>query len=594
MKTANVHKAKRAGEKLLDSSAAGPSVDFPAAGPAAAQDTKIVQSGLGGGAYEGAARMSRELASWRATNRSADADMLPNKSILDARSTDISRNDAYIENGITKRKDSVVGAKFQLNASPNITYLEKKDKRLDETWAEEFQEEVEALWELSAESNSRWIDAQRKKTATEIIRLSLGSVLIHGEVIISSEWIRRSRRPFKTAYQMIDPARMDDPHVSGYGNENNKNIRRGVRLNQYGEPVGYFISSDHPHDYYPSIRSITNGKMFQYTPTETPWGRTNILHAFEEQRVGQSRGLSKMVSALSEMKMTKKFREVMLQNAIVNATYAAAIESELPTKEVFEMMGGADVNSEEFESAISNYSAGYLSSLQAYLEGTNGTMLNGVKIPHLFPGTKLNLMPAASGGPLGTEFEQSLLRYLAANFNMSYEQFSGDMQNVNYSTLKGAINETEKHVKVEKRIIADRVANFMYCNWLEEMFVTNQISCMPRNSPVFWDDMNREAYSAAEWTNSGRGQIEELKETQAATLRLKANLTTLEDEQARFGKDWRRSIRQKARERDYAKKFKIDLSFEDNGLNAASGSPRDKTPSDEPEVDTRNKKKDDD
>ena len=576
-----------AGVRATDESrlGAGTGTPSPARVPA---PTKIQQTGLGGGAYEGAARMSREMASWSSPNRSADADMLPSKSIIDARSKDISRNDAYIENGITKHKDGVVGAKFQLNAAPNTEYLMRQDKRLDDDWAEEFQEEVESLWELAAESNSRWIDSQRKKTATEIVRLAIGSVMIHGEVLISSEWIRRSRRPFKTAFQMIDPSRLDDPNVDQSGGM--KNIRKGVRLNQYGESVGYFIANEHPHDYYPSMSSAFTGRKFQYTPSETPWGRQNILHAFEEKRVGQSRGVSNMVSALTEMKMTKSFREIMLQNAIVNATYAAAIESELPTKEVFEMMGGTDVNSGDFENAISGYSSGFLSSLQNYLSNSNGTMLNGVKIPHLFPGTKLNMMPAASGGPLGTEFEKSLLRYLAANFNMSYEQFSGDMENVNYSTLKGAINETEKHIKVEKRIIADRVANFMYSNWLEEMIVSNQITSMPKNVPAYWDGMNREAYSSAQWTNSGRGQVEELKETQAAALRLKANISTLEDETARFGKDWRRTLRQKARETAFAEKLGITLTIEDNSLNAASGTPKTKDNPKIPEVDVRNKK----
>ena len=557
---------------------AGAGVASPVTAPASAKPDHVA---LGGGAFEGAQRFSREMASWRSPNNSADRDMLPFKDILDARSKDIARNDAYVENGIEKYKDAVVGAKFTLNANPNIEYLKRKDSRFDEKWMEEFQEEVEALWELSAENNSRWIDAQRTKTATEIVRLGLASTLVQGEAILSSEWIRRTRRPFKTAFLMIDPTRLDDPGIDYGGETASKNIRRGVRLNSYGEPIGYFISTDHPHDYYPMFQSNFTGTNYQYTPKETPWGRQNILHCYEEKRVGQTRGVGKMVAALKEMKMTKSFRDIMLQNAIVNATYAAAIESELPTKEVFEMLGGDDTNPEDYSAALAGYTSGFLGSLSEYLSESNGTILNGVKIPHLFPGTKLNLQPARTSGPLGTEFEKSLLRYLAANFNMSFEQFTGDMSDVNYSTLKGAINETEKHMKVEKRVTADRIMNFMYCNWLEEQLVGGNISSMPSGYPAFWDDMNREAYSQADWFNSGRGQIEELKESQAASLRLKSKISTWEDEMGRLGKDWRRSIRQMAREKEYAKKFDIDLDFEDNSVNAASGAPRDKQASED-------------
>ena len=90
--------------------------------------------------------------------------------------------------------------------------------------------------------------------------------------------------------------------------------------------------------------------------------------------------------------------------------------------------------------------------------------------------------------------------------------------------------------------------------------------------------MNREAYSQATWFSSGRGQIEEVKETQAASLRLKANLSTLEDEAARLGKDWRKVLAQIARERAFAKKLGIDLNFEDNAMNALSGAARSKDP----------------
>ncbi len=56
-----------------------------------------------------------------------------------------------------------------------------------------------------------------------------------------------------------------------------------------------------------------------------------MLHIFEQQRPDQTRGVAAMVSALKEMRITKQFRDVTLQNAVVNATYAASIESDLPS-----------------------------------------------------------------------------------------------------------------------------------------------------------------------------------------------------------------------------------------------------------------------
>jgi len=59
---------------------------------------------------------------------------------------------------------------------------------------------------------------------------------------------------------------------------------------------------------------------------------------------------------------------------------------------------------------------------------------------------------------------------------------------------------------------------------------------------------------------SRRGQIDELKETQAALLRIKGGLSTFESEIAKQGGDWRKIFRQRARENAMAKELK--LAFE--------------------------------
>ena len=82
-----------------------------------------------------------------------------------------------------------------------------------------------------------------------------------------------------------------------------------------------------------------------------------------------------------------------------------------------------------------------------------------------------------------------------------------------------------------------------------------------------------DALCKADWIGAARGQIDELKETQAATLRIKFGLSTHEDELARLGKDWRRVYAQLERERKEREARGIEL-MEDNSVNAASGATR--------------------
>ncbi len=182
-----------------------------------------------------------------------------------------------------------------------------------------------------------------------------------------------------------------------------------------------------------------------------------------------------MVSALKQMRMTRNFQEVTLQNAIVNATYAAVIESELPTQEVFAQLGMG-------QTAFSDYFNAYMASMAEYVAASKNIMIDGVKIPHLFPGSKFNLKPAGTPGGVGTEYEESLLRNIAAALGLSYEQFSRDYTKTNYSSARASMAETWKFMESRKKLVADRFASMVYTLWLEEEINDGNVP-LPRARP---------------------------------------------------------------------------------------------------------------
>jgi lambda family phage portal protein len=517
---------------------------------------------IAGEAYEGASRFDREVALWSPSFSSADGDILPQKELADARSRDISRNDGIIGGAITHRKDNIVGSQYLLNSKPEYKIL-----GLDETWAEEFQEEVEAKFSLTAESNNNWLDASRHNTFTEMVRMSVGVHMVGGEVLYSSEWITDRLRPCGTAIQFIDLDRLSTP----IGMNESRFLKGGVALDNYGAPLGYHIRKSHPGDW----TSVDYAK-WKYVPAYKSWGRLQIGHIFEQLRPEQTRAVSELVSILSELASTKKFRKIVLQNAVVNATYAATIESEMPTEAVYQALGGGNLSAADVSASIAGYASGYMNSVLAYT-GAKGHRIDGVKIPHLFPGTKLNLRPAANGGPLGTEFETSLLRYIAASLGISYEQLAKDFSKTNYSSARAAMSETWKFMQSMKKIVADRFATSVYTLWLEEMIGRGEITSMSRKAPPFWHGINKEAYSACTWIGASRGQIDELKETQAAVLRIKYNLGSYESELGRLGIDWRKHFAQRERENKMMELRGLSLDMgSDNMMNAASGESRQK------------------
>ena len=488
-----------------------------------------------GGAYDGASRFDRSLALWAPPVQSADADILPDKSLSDARVRDITRNDAYVQGGQMLHRDSIVGSMFLLNAKPEWRVLD-----LDEKWAEEFQEEVESKFTLWAESPNNWPDASRTNTLTAQVRLAVGVYVLAGEVLSTAEWIKTGEpRPYKTAIQMIELDRLCNP----WDRIADDRLRGGIEFDNYGAPLAYHIRKGHPSD----VLDFGSNE-WRRVGIRKPWGRLQVIHIFEQQRPDQSRGISEMVAALKEMKITKKFRDIVLQNAVVNATYAASIEFELPSEAVYQQLGGGNLGD-----TIVGYAESYLGAIAQYVASSKHMHIDGVKIPHLFPGTKLQLRNAGTAGGIGTEFEHSLLRYIAANLGVSYEELSKDYSQTNYASARAAGAVTQRFMSARKRMVADRYASSVYKLWLEEAINAGEITTY-RPAKNWYDGMNADAYSRAEWIGAGRGQIDELKETQAAVLRLKYHLSTYEDEMARLGKDWRTTLAQREREDEGAQR----------------------------------------
>lgn len=513
---------------------------------------EMVPAGAGGeramGAFDGASRFDEALSFWQPQLASADADMIPEMALGDARARDMLRNDSYVQGGATLHKDNIVGAQYVLNAKPSSRVLFGKQ---DDVWESEMQEEVEETFDLMAESPENYFDAARMNTFTGLIRLGVGVHLAGGEILSTVEWIKNGR-PFNSAIQMVDKDRLSTPPLLSLDGS----IRAGVELHPtFKYPLAYHIRSVHPNDYLPTFQNLTSMWTWKRVERATKWGRLQVIHLLEQMRPDQTRGIAAMVSALKEMRITRKFRDVTLQNAVTQALYAAAITSERPPAEAYAMLGagGGPPDAETVQKMMTDYMIGYFNTINEFTGGSKNLHVDGVRIPHLPPGTKLDILSPGKGGPLGMEFEASLLRYIAATLGVSYEQLSRDYTKTNYSSARAAMAETWKFMQSLKKLVADRYATIIYRLWLEEMVNADRFTTFPKAKAGLLYENNAlglrfDALSRCDWIGAARGQIDELKETQAAVLKINNGLSTREDEIARLGGDWRKKLRQQARE----------------------------------------------
>jgi lambda family phage portal protein len=509
----------------------------------------VTVQALGGG-LEGAERTSRETLRWNPQMGTMDQLIGRAKPMADARGRDVAVNDGYGHGAVATHKDSIVGAHYRLNWKPVLPVL-KTFGKFDETWRAEAQAVVEARFNLIAESDSRWLDASRMNTLTDMVRLAVGGFCMGGEVCATAEWLYQDRtRPVKTAVQMFNPARLSTPDTM----VDDKFLRRGVRKDARGRPLGYHIRAGHPREFFDA-----DSYTWRYVPVEKPWGRKQVLHIVEQVEVDQTRGIADMVSAMKHMRMTKVYSETVLQNAVINASYAAALESELPPDAVYGMMG-QNSGPDNFTGAM----GAWMEMLAAYFGGAGNVTIDGAKIPVLPPGTKLNARTLGTPGGVGSNFEESLLRHTAAALGLSYEDFARDWRGVSYSGGRMAVSRQDRFMRSRKKIVADRYANFGFALVLEEEISAGNVP-LPvgvDKSTIFYQPLAKDAFCEAVWIGAGTGQIDELKETQAAILRIKSGLSTYEIEVSRLGHDYRELFTQRAREEGIITDLKLAFSLE--------------------------------
>lgn len=508
---------------------------------------QLKQQAIGGG-LEGAERTSRETVNWSASTRSPDAMINPVKKQADARAREMQQNDGYVAGAAAYQRDSIVGAHYRLNAAPNLRLL---PPAFSDAWSEEFQVEVEARFTLFAESPAAYLDASGMLTLTDQIRVAIMSMFHTGEVLASGEWDRGVGRAYSTCLQLIAPSRLSNRN----GMSDGPNLRRGIEYTDMGRAIAYYIQNGDPGD----VWADPNRETWRRVPVTKPWGRRQVIHIFDKQQPDQSRGIADIVAVLKQLRMTKKFQDVTLQNAVVNASFAAAIESELPPDVLFQQMGGDGA----YQKALNEYMTG----LMAYIGQSNNIAIDGAKIPHLFPGTKLNLKPMGTPGGIGQDFENSLLRYTAAALGMSAEEFTRDFSKSNYSSIRAGMANTWRFMQSRKKTVADRYATEAYWLVLEEMVNAGDTPrpagwSRQRMIELFYQPLMKESLGQCSWIGAGRPQIDELKETQAAMLRIKAGLSTWEEEAAKLGHDWRVLFQQRKREQKLAEELGLDFALD--------------------------------
>lgn len=448
-----------------------------------------------------AAEYSRLNSNRRPLNQSADREMQRDADIARAAARDLVRNNSYAATVVDAITSNVVGRGIIAQVGASL------DSAADDAG---YNAALATLWD-------RW---QRQCSTcgrfsfAEVQHICQREIVEAGECLVHFTTQRDPARGVPLALEVIEADRL----ASDYDvyRADKTQTYRGIEMDAAGNPVAYWIYPTHPNGTW----------VAPLAPIRVP--ASDVLHLYRRDRIGQSRGMTWFAPVLPWLRDLNTYVENELQASAVSSCFTAAITTE----------------------------QGYDPSGLLATSGSDTTDSDGNSLEYLQPGMVARLRPGESitginpGRPNSASepWINLMLRAVAVGVGLSYETVARDYSKVNYSSYKAGELQERRQFRVWQQYLIDHLCSPVWWRFLTSAAIAN-LDGAPTSADLLAEP---EVYGAVRWQPPGWQWNEPLKEQQAADAAIQTNLSTLEDECAAKGKDWRDVLRQRKREQEFS------------------------------------------
>jgi lambda family phage portal protein len=417
--------------------------------------------------YE-SAKLGRRTAGWTTAGTSANAEIGPAQVRLRNRSRDLVRNNPHGNRAVNVIVANVVGVGMKPRLSAAGQGAAPQALETFQEW----------MTESDLEGQLNWC-AQQKLVMRSVAES--GEALILWEVMSGSSGLRV---PIQCS--VLEPDYLDagkSGAVAGGGQ-----IFHGVEVDSFGRRVAYWLFPEHPGE---TITTIKRRFESRRVPAK------NVDHVFDTLRPGQVRGVPMFAAVALRLRDIDDYNDAEIVRKKIEACFAA-----------FVTRAGGSANSPL---------------------GATTTDADSRRIEALAPGLVQYLAmdedvkfsaPESSGDY--AEFLSVQLHAVAAGLGITYEDLTGDLSKVNFTSMRMG--------KLGFYALVDQIQQLMFiplvCDraWSR---VGRMVSFMEGSS---------EPWPAAEWGLPGRPYIDP-REVRARIDEIRAGLTTLRREIAAKGLD---------------------------------------------------------
>lgn len=473
----------------------------------------------------GAARNKNSMRGWLASSKTPQEDIDKNIPVLRQRSRSLYMSAPLAVSAIKTNRTNIVGEGLRLKSTIDADFLGMTPDQ-----AADWQRRAEREFELWAQS--KFCDSTRVNNFYEIQQVACMSWLMNGDACVLLEYENPTRAlPYGLRIHLIESDRVSTPNSTGnnvylYATdpETKNRIFNGVEVDGNNRVVAYHICSTYPNSNLYSKKEWKRVKAFG-DKTNVP----NVLMIYETERAEQYRGVPYLAPVIESLKQLTRYSEAEQMAAVINGFFTVFIKSTRGTSEI----GFTGVVDEDDRVAADdrNYELG-----------------PGV-VNVLNPDEEIDIADAKRPSSNFDAFVTSLAKYVGAALEIPVEILTKQFSS-NYSASRAALLEAWKAFRMKRAWLA---ADF--CQPVYEIFLSEAIAGNRLKAPGFFlDPLIRKAYCGAQWNGPAQGQIDPVKEVNAAEKRISIGISTRQRETIEMmGGDFDSNVAQLARENQMMK-----------------------------------------
>lgn len=434
-----------------------------------------------------------EFSGWRPTLRFAGTSNPTDRATITGRARDLDENNGWINGGLDRRVESVIGVNVRLSAQPMHELLNR-----DFDWRMQWTADVQSRFKVWANDIEHRNDARKRLTFGAQAKLAYLSYARDGEIAAE---IRDNRRGLRntTNVLLIEPERISTPPEMAH--QEGPLMRDGVEFDRDGAPVAYWVRSGHPNDPHQSF------EMFRWDriPARGRTGRAKFLHVYSPRRAEQNRGVSRLAEVMIPSKMLDRVDRAEVQAALKAAIFSLFIKSPGTTDDI-ETMLAPDGTDEQVDPWIAEY---------LRLREKEPVRIDAASVTHLLPGEDVVVPASSHPNKNYRDFASFILQKVAGSLGVATPQLSGDWSGVNYSSARALLNEIWRSFLEDRWYFTQHLLSPIYAAWLEVEVANGDVK-VPGGPTNFY--RQKTAICMAEWIGPGRGSVDPLKESNSNNL----------------------------------------------------------------------------